>query len=109
MRYKVMAFHRSSGLWNKHCQIKLKWIINQRDEALEAHLAAWQATYDAQFRKYPYEFDWDAFNQQGRELTARIHDLTPESIEVYYVESDDRDFFNPEDCELFNFNPARQD
>lgn len=107
MQYKMMAFHRSSGLWNKHCQIRLKRIINQRDEALEAGLAAWQAAYDAQFRKCPYEFDWDAFNQHGRELTARILALAPRDAEVYYVESDDRDFFNPEDCELFNFTTVR--
>ncbi|MDH3982007.1 MAG: hypothetical protein OES84_03805, partial [Kiritimatiellaceae bacterium] len=49
------------------------------------------------FRKYPYEFDWEAFNRRGRELSAKIQACDPENIEIHYVESDDRDFFNPED------------
>ena len=95
-----MAYHRSTGLWDKSLVIKLNRIIGHRDEALESELAAWQAVYDAQFRKSPYNFDWDAFNQQGLELTAKIQALAPGHVHIHYVESDDRDFFNPEDCQM---------
>ncbi|MDF7824661.1 hypothetical protein P4B35_11605 [Pontiellaceae bacterium B12227] len=95
---KVMAFHRSTGLWNRHIQVRLEQIIGCRDEKLETELAEWQALYDDQFRKYPYEFDWQAFNRHGRELTAKIQAMALPCTELYYVESDDRDFFNPEGC-----------
>lgn len=95
-----MAFHHSTGLWDRHIQIKLEQVIGRCNEALEAELEGWQAVYDEQFRKYTYEFDWESFNRRGRELTAKIQACAPANIEVHYVESDDRDFFNPEDCRV---------
>ncbi|WP_136059527.1 hypothetical protein [Pontiella sulfatireligans] len=76
---------------------------------MEKEITDWQESYNAQFRKSPYEFDWDAFNQQGRELAGHIQFYAPEDVEIHYVESDDRDFFNPEDCETFSTRPARKD
>ncbi len=97
-KFKVMAYHRSTGVWDCCKQIRLRSILESGNEGLTEELSAWQAAYDAQFRKYTYEFDWDAFNQQGRDLTAKIQSVAPHDAEIYYVESDDRDFFNPEDC-----------
>lgn len=97
-KFKIMAFHHSTGLWDRHIQIKLEQVIGRSNETLAAEVEEWQAVYDDQFRKYTYEFDWETFNHRGRELTAKIQACAPANIEVYYVESDDRDFFNPEEC-----------
>ena len=103
-KYKIMAYHRSSGVWDSCKQIKLRSLIGTANKELEEKLATWQADYDAQFRRFTYEFDWDTFNQQGRELTSRIQDTIEHDLLIYYVESDDRDFFNPEDCARFQKN-----
>lgn len=97
-KFKVMAYHHSTGFWN-HCrQVSLNSVIEYVSESLSDALAAWQADYDAQFRKFTYEFDWDTFNKRGYDLAEHIQELAPDNALVYYVESDDRDFFNPEDC-----------
>ena len=97
-KYKLMAFHRSTGLWDTFHQIRLCRILGRHDDELEAELAAWQEDYDNQFRRHPYDFDWAAFNRQGVGLPEKIQSGPPHGVGIYYVESDDRDFFNPEDC-----------
>jgi len=97
-RYKVMAYILSSGLWDALGSITPEQMLGFRDEALERDLAAWQARYNAQFRRHSYEFDWERFNAEGEALTERIRALLPHNTAVYYEPSDDREFFTPEQC-----------
>ena len=69
-------------------------------EKLEKALLGWQAFYDVQFMRYPFNFDWDDFNQEGRELAKRIQASAKAAIEVYYADSDDREFFYSDNCSL---------
>lgn len=87
---KLMAFPQSTGLWERFRQVGLNEVMRRMDGELESELVAWQAAYDDQFRKYPFSFDWDAFNGRGRELAARIQAALPDHIQIQYVESDDR-------------------
>jgi len=96
--YKVMAYVLSSGLWDAFGHISLEQVLGCRDEVLEQDIARWQAAYDQQFKRCPYEFDWDGFNRIGEELTSRIRDQLPPGAKVYYEPSDDREFFQPEQC-----------
>ena len=98
-RYKVMAYILSSGLWDAFGHIKLDILLGFSDEELEKDLADWHATYDAQFKKYPHDFDWKRFNELGEELTSRIKSKLPLGTDVYYEASDDREFFPQEECE----------
>ena len=97
---KVMAYYQSTGIWSGSRQIKLSRILKSRNEALEKELSVWQAFYDAQFNKYPFDFNWDAFNQDGRDITRKIQRAASANVEIYYVESDDREFYYSDSCSL---------
>lgn len=97
-KYKVMAYIMSSGLWDAFGSIDLESMLGSRDEDLSAALKSWQAMYDDQFRKHAYSFDWTEFNRMGEELTRRIRERLPHDAKISYEPSDDREFFNPEDC-----------
>ena len=99
-RIKVMAYYQSTGIWSGSRQIKLSKILKSRNEALEKELWVWQAFYNAQFNKYPFDFDWDAFNQDGREIARKVQRATSANVEIYYVESDDREFYYSDSCSL---------
>ena len=97
-RYKVMAYMLSSGLWDAGGRVALTQILGKRDAVLERDLQHWQDAYDDQFKSYPYDFDWDEFNRQGQELTARIGAKLLPGYSIYYESSDDREFFRNDDC-----------
>jgi hypothetical protein len=98
MKYKVMAYVLSSGIWDALGCIRLRDVLGYHDDELEQALEQWQALYDGQFRSCPYQFDWDRFNETGRSLTERIRKKLPPHSEVVYEPSDDREFFTPGEC-----------
>jgi hypothetical protein len=98
-KYKVMAYILSSGLWDAFGHITLEKVLGFKDEELEADIANWHSTYDDQFKRYPYDFDWKCFNEIGEQLTSRIREKLPPEIDIYYEPSDDREFFTSEECE----------
>ena len=104
--YKVMAYVLSSGLWDAFGEISLEQVIDCRDEKLEQDLARWQADYNKQFKRHPYEFDWDQFNETGEQLTTRIREKLPPDMGVYYEPSDDREFFSADN---YIWDPSRND
>lgn len=99
-RYKMMAYILSSGLWDAWGVISLEQILDRKHEKLERDLKLWQDAYDDQFKRYPYEFDWDEFNQQGKDLARRIETLLMPGEKIYYEPSDDREFFKHDDCDV---------
>jgi hypothetical protein len=94
-----MAYILSSGLWDALGTITLEQLLGQRDMELERDLKQWQEAYDDQFKCYPYDFDWDTFNEQGRSLTERIRAKLIPGNQIYYEPSDDREFFKFEECD----------
>lgn len=96
--YKVMAYAKSTGLWDTFTDIALDTLLGQNNSDLEAALKHWHDAYDDQFKQYPFDFDWQRFNAIGTELTKRIQSRLPPGSTVYYEPSDDREFFNREDC-----------
>ena len=46
-----------------------------------------------QLNRLGYDFDWEEFNRQGEEFTARIADKLMPGYSIYYEPSDDREFF----------------
>lgn len=105
-RYKVMAYILSTGLWDAWGNISLLQVLGRRDAVLERDLKHWQDTYDDQFKSHPYDFDWDEFNRQGQELTARIGAKLLPGYAIYYEPSDDREFFQNDDCDVSMFQSA---
>jgi hypothetical protein len=99
-RYKVMAYILSSGLWDSWGNITLERMLDQKNDELERDLKRWQDAYDDQFKSHPYDFDWDGFNRQGEELTARIEAMLMPGEKIYYEPSDDREFFKHNDCDV---------
>ncbi|WP_168441893.1 hypothetical protein [Pontiella desulfatans] len=97
-RYKVMAYVLSTGLWDTSGQVRAEDVLGIKDEEFERDLRQWQTLYDGQFKRRPYEFDWELFNELGRSLTERIREKLPPQTEVYYEPSDDREFFSPDEC-----------
>lgn len=97
-QYKVMAYILSTGLWDALGPITLDRVLGYEDPQLVDALKQWQQSYDDQFRAYPYEFDWERFNETGEEITDRIRARLPHDAEICYEPSDDREFFLPEDC-----------
>lgn len=95
--FKVMAYVLSTGIWDGFGCVRLDQVIDGTDPDLEAEMNAWQAQYDRQFMRYPYDFDWDGFNHRGEELTARIQDRLPPDTVIYYEPSDDREFFTSDE------------
>ena len=98
--YKEMAYYKSTGIWDRHRQTKLSQIVGDTHDELQRELEEWQAGYDDQFMKYPFDFDWAAFNQQGLRIKNMIQTVAPDCIEVYYVASDDREFLLHDSCSL---------
>lgn len=96
--YKVMAYVKSTGLWDAFGHISLEALLGYKNRKLEASLQQWHAAYDDQFKQYPYDFDWKQFNAIGKELTSRIKTHLPPGTDVYYEPSDDREFFSRKDC-----------
>ena len=45
-KIKVMAYYKSTGIWNGCRQVKIRKILKYPDETLQEELAAWQASYD---------------------------------------------------------------
>jgi hypothetical protein len=97
-KYKVMAYILSSGLWDAFGHIELDKLLGFPDEELERDLKNWHTTYDAQFKNYPYDFDWKRFNELGEKLTCRIKSKLPPGEDIYYEPSDDREFFSSDEC-----------
>lgn len=97
-KIKVMAYVMSSGLWDSLGPVSLEKTLGFKDPELENDLNTWHASYDDQFKRYPYDFDWAAFNKTGKELTARIKVHLPPDVQIVYEPSDDREFFSEEDC-----------
>jgi len=98
-KYKVMAYIMSSGLWDAFGAISLDQLLGSQDEELASRLQNWQDMYDDQFKKYPYDFDWNRFNEIGEELTRNIREKLPDDATIVYEPSDDREFFTPVDCD----------
>ncbi len=98
-----MAYILSTGLWDSLGNIALEQLLGQRDPALERDLKQWQEAYDDQFKCYPYDFDWDQFNEQGQKLTERIRAKLKPGDQIYYEPSDDREFFKFEECDATLF------
>jgi len=97
-QYKVMAYILSTGLWDAFGPITLDKVLGHEDPLLVDALKQWQDSYDDQFRAYPYEFDWNRFNETGRRIADRIRAKLPADADICYEPSDDREFFLPEDC-----------
>ena len=97
-QYKVMAYILSTGLWDAFGPITLDKVLGHDYPALADELKQWQDCYNEQFKAYPYEFDWEKFNETGETITDRIRAKVSEDTEICYEASDDREFFLPEDC-----------
>ena len=81
-RIKVMAYYKSTGIWAGSRQIKINKIVKNIDAELERELYVWQAFYNAQFNKYPFDFDWDAFNQDGRDIVAKVQQVAHRLVQL---------------------------
>jgi len=97
-QYKVMAYILSTGLWDAFGPIALDKVLGHDDPLLADALMQWQDCYNNQFKAYPYEFDWQRFNETGAKIADRIRERLQDDAEICYETSDDREFFLPEDC-----------